>query len=53
MEIKEITTEPEVIYTGSNFLLKVKVEEVWSWNDLEELTWNEAKTYTYSQLKGE
>lgn len=53
MKIKEITTEPEVIYTGSTFLLKVKVQDWLTWNETKELTWDEVQEYTYAQLKGE
>lgn len=53
MKIKEISTEPEVIYTGSSFLLKVKVQDVFTWNDLKTMTWNEVKEYTFADLKGE
>lgn len=53
MEIEQISTEPEIIYTGSSFLLKVKVQEGFTWNDLKNMTWNEVKTYTFAQLKGE
>lgn len=53
MKIKEISTEPEVIYTGSSFLLKVKVQDGLTWDELKELTWDEAQAYTYAQLKGD
>ena len=45
MKIKEISTEPEVIYTGSSFLIKVKVADGY--------TWNEVKGMTFADLKGE
>lgn len=53
MKIKEISTEPEIIYTGSSFLLKVKVQDGLTWNELKGMTWNEVKEYTFAQLKGE
>lgn len=53
MSIKEISTEPEIIYTGSSFLLKVKVQENFTWDDLKTMTWNEVKEYTFAELKGE
>lgn len=53
MKIQEISTEPEIIYTGSSFLLKVKVQEPYTWNDLKYMTWNKLKEYTFAQLKGE
>lgn len=53
MEIEQISTEPEIIYTGSSFLLKVKVQDGLTWNELKEMTWNEVKEYTFAQLKGE
>lgn len=53
MKIKEISTEPEIIYTGSSFLLKVKVQDSFTWDDLKGMTWNEVKEYTFAELKGE
>ena len=53
MKIKEISTEPEVIYTGSSFLIKVKVQDGYTWSELKELTWNEVKGMTFADLKGE
>lgn len=53
MKIEEISTEPEVIYTGSKFLLKVKVQDGVTWNELKEMTWTEAAEFTFAQLKGD
>ena len=53
MKIEEISTEPEVIYTGSKFLLKVKVQDGMTWNEAKELTWTELEAYTYAQMKGD
>lgn len=53
MKIKEISTEPKIIYTGSSFLLKVKVQDGLTWNELKGMTWNEVKEYTFAELKGE
>ena len=51
--IEEISTEPEIIYAGSTFLLKVKVQDGMTWNQLKAITWGDADDYTYAQLKGE
>lgn len=53
MKIQQIITEPEVIYTGSSFLLKVKVQDGMTWNEAKDLTWTGLMSYTYEQLKGE
>lgn len=53
MKIKEVFTEPEIIETGSSFILKVKVQDGYTWNELKELTWNEVKGMTFADLKGE
>lgn len=53
MKIKEISTEPEMIYTGSSFLLKVKVQEGLTYSEVADLTWTELMSYTYEELKGE
>ena len=53
MKIKEVNTEPEIIYTGSSFLLKVKVQEGMTYEELKSLTYEELKDYTYAQVKGE
>lgn len=53
MKIKEVFTEPEIIETGSSFLIKVKVADGYTWNELKELTWNEVKGMTFADLKGE
>ena len=53
MKIKQISTEPEIIYTGSSFLLKVKVQDGMTYDEAKELTWTELMSYTYEELKGE
>lgn len=53
MKIKEVFTEPEIIETGSSFILKVKVQDGLTWDEVKELTWDEVKLLTYAQLKGE
>ena len=53
MKIKEVFTEPEIIETGSNFIIEVKVQDGLTWDELKELTWDEVKLLTYAQLKGD
>ena len=53
MKIKEVSTEPEIIYTGSKFLLKVKVQEGMTYAELKTITYEDLKDYTYAQVKGE
>ena len=53
MKIKEVFTEPEIIETGSSFIIKVKVQDGLTWDEAKELTWTELAQYTYAQLKGE
>lgn len=52
-KIIEILTEPEKIYAGSNFLLKIKAIRYATYEELKTKTYNEVKNYTYSELKGE
>lgn len=52
-KIIEKILEPSVIYTGSSFLLKIKVIKGLTYEELKTLTYQEVKTFTYSQLKGE
>ncbi len=53
MKIKEVFTEPEIIQTGSSFIIKVKVKDGLTWDEVKELTWDEVKLLTYAQLKGD
>jgi len=52
-KIKEIIVEPEKIYTGSTFKLKIKAIRYMTYDDLKSKTYNELKEYTYNELKGE
>lgn len=53
MKIEEISTEPEIIQTGSKFLLKVKVRDGLTYAELKTITYTELKNYTYAQVKGD
>lgn len=53
MKIQEISIEPGLVYTGSSFLLKVKVQDGMTWDEAKEITWTALEAYTYAQLKGE
>lgn len=52
-KIIKILIDPEKIYTGSNFLLKIKAIRYVTYEELKTKTYNQVKNYTYSELKGE
>ena len=52
-KITEIITEPNKIYVGSTFKLKIKAIRYATYNELKTKTYNEVKNYTYNKLKGE
>lgn len=52
-KIIEKVLEPSKIYTGSNFLLKVKATRYLTYDEVKTKTYNQIKEYTYNNLKGE
>ena len=52
-KIKEIIVEPEKIYIGSTFKLKIKAIRYMTYNEVKTKTYNQIKNYTYNELKGE
>ena len=52
-KIIEIITEPNKIYVGSSFKLKIKAIRYATYNEVKTKTYNQIKSYTYNQLKGE
>lgn len=52
-KIKEIILEPQKIFVGSTFKLKVKAIRYMTYNELKTKTYNELKQFTYNELKGE
>lgn len=51
-KITEIITEPNKIYVGFTFKLKVKVIKYLTYAEVKNKTYNEIKNYKYSELKG-
>ena len=52
-KIKEIIVEPNKIYVGSTFKLKIKAARYTTYNELRKIDYFYAKTFKYGQLKGE
>lgn len=52
-KIIEILTEPEKIYSGSSFLLKIKAIRHTTYEELKTKTYTDVKKYKYNELKGE
>lgn len=52
-KITEIVIEPNKIYVGSSFKLKIKAIRYATYNEVKTKTYNQIKSYTYNQLKGE
>ena len=53
LRIIDKVLEPSKIFTGSKFVLKVKVEKHLTFNELENYTFNELENYTFNELEGE
>ena len=51
-KITEIITEPNKIYEGSTFKLKIKVIRYLTYEELEKMKYEEVENYTYSQIEG-
>lgn len=51
-KIVEIITEPNKIYTGSVFKLKIKAIRHATYEELKLKTYNEVKVFTYKELGG-
>ena len=51
-KIVEIITEPNKIYVGSVFKLKIKAIRYATYEELKPKTYNEVKTFTYKELGG-
>lgn len=52
-KILEFICEPEKIYVGSTFKIKIKAIQYMTYEDLKRKSWNDLKKYTYKSLKGE
>ena len=52
-KIKEIIIEPQKLFVGSTFKLKVKAIRYMTYNELKTKTYNELKQFTYNELKGD
>lgn len=52
-KITEIIVEPNKVYVGSNFKLKIKAIRYMTYNEVKTKTYNQIKNYTYNELKGE
>ena len=52
-KIKEILVEPNKVYVGSTFKLKIKATRYTTYNELRKIPYNYLKTFKYGQLKGE
>ena len=53
-KIKEVIVEPNKIYVGSTFKLKIKAIRYLTYSELKEkLKYETLKKYSYSKLKGE
>ena len=52
-KIKEKITELESVYTGSIFKLKIKAIRYATYEELKAKTYEQAKDFSYSSLKGE
>lgn len=51
-KITEIIVEPNKLYVGSTFRLKVKVTKYVTYSEVKTKTYNNIKNYTYNELKG-
>lgn len=51
-KITEIITEPNKVFVGSVFKLKIKAIRYATYGELRTRTYDQAKIYTYNQLKG-
>ena len=45
--------EPEKIFSGSSFKLKIKMIKGVTYNEAKEMTYNQLKTFKYKELKGD
>lgn len=52
-KILEAIVEPSKVVVGSTFLLKIKATRYLTYTELKTKTYNQNKTYTYAELKGE
>lgn len=52
-KITEIIIEPNPVYLGDTFKLKVKAIRYVTFDELKTLTYNQVKNFTYGNLKGE
>lgn len=52
-KIIETIVEPSKVVVGSTFLLKIKATRYLTYAELKTKTYNQNKTYTYAELKGE
>ena len=52
-KIIEMLIDPEKVYSGSNFLLKVKAIRYATYEELKTKTYIDVKNYKYNELKGE
>lgn len=52
-KIQEITLEPNIVYTGSFFNVKIKIVKKLTYVDLKKTTYSKLKMYTYNNSKGE
>lgn len=52
-KIVEIRLEPNEIYVGDKFKLKVKAIRYLTFDELKTLTFDQVKEYTFGQLKGD
>lgn len=53
-KILEKVIEPSIVYTGSIFKLKIKIQETkyYSYSDYTEKKYSELESLTYSEVKG-
>lgn len=51
-KIVEIITEPNKVYVGSVFKLKIKAIRYMTYDEVKTKTYNQIKSYTYNELKG-
>lgn len=52
-KITEIIVEPNKVYVGSTFKLKIKAIRYMTYEEIETKTYEEIEDYTYSELEGE
>lgn len=45
--------EPTIVYTNEQFIIKIKTKRAITYNELKQMTYDDAKDYSYGELKGD